>query len=166
MNGGLGDIWTLAWTFGLLSLFAIGGAASAIPEMHRIAVDLHHWMTDAQFADAFAISQLSPGPNILIVTLIGYQVAGVAGGFYAHQALFIDANQFDFMRSAVTFLYVILGGASNPFGPIVGAAIVTLLPEMLRVVQDWRMTIFGTLLVVIAIWRPDGLLPSLRSRST
>jgi len=87
MNGGLGDLWTLAWTFGLLSLFAIGGAASAIPEMHRIAVDLHHWMTDAQFADAFAISQLSPGPNILIVTLIGYQVAGVAGGVVATAAM-------------------------------------------------------------------------------
>ncbi len=80
--------------------------------------------------------------------------------FTPTRRLFIDANQFDFMRSAVTFLYVILGGASNPFGPIVGAAIVTLLPEMLRVVQDWRMTIFGTLLVVMAIWRPDGLLPS------
>ena len=87
MNGSLGDIWTLAWTFGLLSLFAIGGAASAIPEMNRIAVDLHHWMTDAQFADAFAISQLSPGPNILIVTLIGYQVAGVAGGLVATLAM-------------------------------------------------------------------------------
>ena len=87
MNGGLGDIWTLAWTFGLLSLFAIGGAAAAIPEMHRIAVDLRHWMTDAQFADAFAISRLSTGPNILIVTLIGYQVAGVAGGLVATLAM-------------------------------------------------------------------------------
>jgi chromate transporter len=87
MNGGPGDIWTLAWTFGLLSLFAIGGAASAIPEMHRIAVDVQHWMTDAQFADAFAISQLSPGPNILIVTLIGYQVAGLAGGVVATAAM-------------------------------------------------------------------------------
>ena len=61
--------------------------------------------------------------------------------------MFIDANQFDFSRSAVTFLYVVLGGAANPLGPLVGAAIVTLLPEMLRVVQDWRMTVFGTLLV-------------------
>jgi branched-chain amino acid transport system permease protein len=69
------------------------------------------------------------------------------------------------MRSAVTFLYVILGGAGNPFGPIVGAAIVTLLPEMLRVAQDWRMTVFGTLLVLIAIWRPNGLLPGLRPRA-
>jgi len=95
---------------------------------------------------------------------LGALIAGIAGGFYAHQALFIDANQFDFMRSAVTFLYVILGGAGNPFGPIVGAATVTLVPEMLRVVQDWRMTVFGMLLVAMAIWRPDGLLPALPSR--
>lgn len=89
---------------------------------------------------------------------LGAMVAGFAGGFYAHQALFIDANQFDFSRSAVTFLYVVLGGVSNPLGSILGAAIVTLLPELLRVVQDWRMTVFGTLLVVMAVWRPDGLL--------
>jgi chromate transporter len=60
---------TLAWTFGLMSLFAVGGANAAIPEMHRIAVDVRHWMTDKQFADVFAISQMSPGPNVLIVTL-------------------------------------------------------------------------------------------------
>jgi branched-chain amino acid transport system permease protein len=102
----------------------------------------------------------------LLSFTLGALIAGVAGGFYAHQALFIDANQFDFMRSAVTFLYVILGGVGNPFGPIVGAVIVTLLPELLRVVQDWRMTIFGTILVIMAIWRPDGLLPGLRTRRT
>ena len=56
-----------------MSLFAVGGANSAIPEMHRIAVDVQHWMTDKQFADVFAISQMSPGPNVLIVTLIGYR---------------------------------------------------------------------------------------------
>jgi len=78
---------TLIWTFGLMSLFAVGGANSAIPEMHRAAVDVHHWMTDKQFADVFAISQLSPGPNVLIVTLIGYSVAGVAGALAATVAM-------------------------------------------------------------------------------
>ena len=76
MNSDGNPIWTLAWTFGLMSLFAVGGANSAVPEMHRVAVDVQHWMTDKQFADIFAISQLSPGPNVLIVTLIGYSVAG------------------------------------------------------------------------------------------
>src|SRR6478609_7878226 len=55
-------ILTLAWTFGVMSLFAVGGANSAIPEMHRVAVDVHHWLTDKQFADVFAIAQMSPGP--------------------------------------------------------------------------------------------------------
>ena len=66
------NVSTLVWTFGLMSLFAVGGANAAVPEMHRIAVDVQHWMTDRQFADIYAISQLSPGPNVLIVTLIGY----------------------------------------------------------------------------------------------
>jgi chromate transporter len=87
MNSGANPIWTLAWTFGLMSLFAVGGANSAIPEMHRIAVEAQHWMTDKQFADAFAISQMSPGPNVLIVTLIGYSVAGVAGALVATLAM-------------------------------------------------------------------------------
>jgi chromate transporter len=80
---GIGTLWTVAWTFGLMSLFAVGGANSAIPEIHRIAVDVNHWLTDKQFADVFAISQLSPGPNVLIVTLIGYQVAGILGALVA-----------------------------------------------------------------------------------
>ena len=87
MNSDPNPIWTLAWTFGLMSLFAVGGANSAIPEMHRVAVDVHHWMTDKQFADVFAISQMSPGPNVLIVTLIGYSVAGIAGALVATLAM-------------------------------------------------------------------------------
>ncbi|MGB8400498.1 chromate transporter [Bradyrhizobium sp.] len=83
MNSNASPISTLVWTFGLMSLFAVGGANSAIPEMHRIAVDVQHWMSDRQFADVFAIAQLSPGPNVLIVTLIGYSVAGVAGALAA-----------------------------------------------------------------------------------
>jgi chromate transporter len=80
-------ILTLALTFGVMSLFAVGGANSAIPEMHRVAVDVHHWLTDKQFADVFAISQLSPGPNVLIVTLIGYAVGGLGGALVATVAM-------------------------------------------------------------------------------
>jgi chromate transporter len=78
---------TLASYFMLLSLFAVGGANAAIPEMHRIAVDVMHWMSDRQFADMFAIAQVSPGPNIIIVTLIGYHVAGLAGAAVATGAM-------------------------------------------------------------------------------
>jgi len=87
MNSEANPILTLVWTFGLMSLFAVGGGNAAIPEMHRIAVDVQHWMTDKQFADVFAISQMSPGPNVLIVTLIGYSVAGVGGALAATLAM-------------------------------------------------------------------------------
>jgi chromate transporter len=87
MNSEQSPLFALISTFALLSLLAVGGANAAVPEMHRIAVDVHHWMTETQFADAFAISQLSPGPNVLIVTLIGYAVAGVAGALGATVAM-------------------------------------------------------------------------------
>jgi chromate transporter len=87
MSSPINALLTLAWTFGLMSLLAIGGANSTIPEMHRVAVEVQRWMTDAQFADMFAISQLSPGPNVLIVTLIGFHVAGIAGALIATFAM-------------------------------------------------------------------------------
>ncbi len=70
---------TLGLYFALMSLFAIGGGMSAVPEFQRLAVETKGWMTDREFTDLFAIAQVSPGPNILLVTLIGYHVAGFAG---------------------------------------------------------------------------------------
>lgn len=87
MNSESDPVWALVWTFGLMSLFAVGGANAAIPEMHRVAVEVQHWMSDKQFSDVFAISQLSPGPNVLIVTLIGYSVAGIPGALAATLAM-------------------------------------------------------------------------------
>ena len=73
--------------FALLSLFAVGGANAAIPEMHRVAVEVMRWMSDRQFADMYAIAQMSPGPNVIIVALIGFHVAGFAGAGVAITAM-------------------------------------------------------------------------------
>jgi chromate transporter len=87
MSSDSNPLFAIALTFATMSLFAVGGANSAIPEMHRVAVEVRHWLTDRQFADVYAISQLSPGPNVLIVTLIGYSVAGIAGALVATLAM-------------------------------------------------------------------------------
>lgn len=87
MRDDAGTLLTLAGYFALLSLFAIGGANAAVPEMHRLAVDVMHWMNDRQFTDLFAIAQVTPGPNVIIVTLIGYHVAGVIGAVVATLAM-------------------------------------------------------------------------------
>jgi len=75
-----GDILaTLALQFTIMALLALGGATAVVPEIHRQAVELRGWMTERQFADMFAIAQAFPGPNVMIVTLVGYHVAGLAG---------------------------------------------------------------------------------------
>ncbi len=82
-----GTLLTLAGHFALMSLFAIGGANSAVPEMHRLAVEVERWMTEQQFTDMFAMAQVTPGPNVIIVTLIGYHVAGLLGALITTLAM-------------------------------------------------------------------------------
>jgi chromate transporter len=77
----------LTGQFLLLSMLSIGGANAILPEIHRRVVDLEHWMTDADFAQLFALSQAAPGPNVLIVSLVGWKVAGVVGGVVAMLAM-------------------------------------------------------------------------------
>lgn len=96
------------------------------------------------------------------VFAVGGALAGVAGALYAHYASFIDPAQFGFHRSAEIFIMVLLGGMGNFLGATLGAVTVTLLPELLRFLQDWRMTFFGTLLVVMMIVRPWGLVGARR----
>jgi chromate transporter len=79
MKGDSDILLTLALQFAMLSLLAFGGANAVVPEVHRQAVELRGWMNEREFADMFAISQAAPGPNVMLVTLIGYHVAGVAG---------------------------------------------------------------------------------------
>jgi chromate transporter len=77
----------LAVQFAIMSLLALGGANAVVPEMHRQAVELRGWMDERQFADMFAISQVAPGPNVMLVTLIGYHVAGFSGALVTTLAM-------------------------------------------------------------------------------
>jgi chromate transporter len=77
----------LAVQFTALSLVAFGGANAVIPEMHRQAVDVNHWMTNQDFAALFAIAQAAPGPNFLVTTLIGWKAAGLPGALVATAAM-------------------------------------------------------------------------------
>ena len=66
--------------FALLSLLAVGGAITTAPDMHRYLVHQNGWITDAQFTSSIALSQASPGPNVLFVALLGWNVGFNAGG--------------------------------------------------------------------------------------
>jgi chromate transporter len=69
----------LAGTFAWLSLLQFGGTNTVVPEMHRQAVDVYHWMDARTFGSLFALAQLAPGPNVMIVSLVGWRVAGLMG---------------------------------------------------------------------------------------
>src|SRR5690348_13311739 len=73
----------IAARFAALSLVAIGGINAILPEIHRVVVDVEGWMTSAEFADLFALAQLAPGPNAMVVALFGWKIAGVAGALVA-----------------------------------------------------------------------------------
>jgi chromate transporter len=73
--------------FSLCSVIAVGGATSAVPEMHRQAVDVHQWISDRSFTELFAIAQASPGPNVVFVALLGHYIGGVPGALIAMFAM-------------------------------------------------------------------------------
>ena len=77
----------LFWQFAVLSLFAIGGGGSAVPEMHRQTVEIAQSLSDRQFSELFAIAQAAPGPNIMFVALLGHFIAGAPGAAVATVAM-------------------------------------------------------------------------------
>jgi len=78
------DWWALFGHFLSLSLLAIGGAITTAPDMHRYLVEERHWLTDAQFTSSIALAQAAPGPNVLFIALMGWNVGvNAAGGMGA-----------------------------------------------------------------------------------
>lgn len=96
-----GLLLALAMEFALISLMTIGGGVAAIPEMHRVVVDVHHWMTSETFANLYALAQAAPGPNLIIVTLIGWETAGLAGAAVATLAICSPAFAVTYCASRV-----------------------------------------------------------------
>jgi len=88
---------------------------------------------------------------------IGSIIVGMGGGLYAHYFSFIEAQNFNIALSITVVLYVLLGGTQSVLGPLVGAAVFTLLPELLRGSQSWRYVVFAAALIVLMALRPQGL---------
>jgi chromate transporter len=87
VSDGEGRVWLLALNLVVLSFLAIGGVAPILPELHRQVVEVEGWMTSQRFTDLFAIAQASPGPNFLVVSLVGLDVAGWPGAVAATLAI-------------------------------------------------------------------------------
>ncbi|MGR6835143.1 branched-chain amino acid ABC transporter permease [Syntrophomonas erecta] len=93
---------------------------------------------------------------------LGSFLGGLGGGLYAHYMFFINPQDFGFMKSIELLNMVVLGGMGSIPGTILGAIILTLAPELLRVVAEYRLLFYGALLVILMIFRPNGLLGDVR----
>jgi chromate transporter len=83
---------SIAQIFAKVSVVSVGGISVMIPEVHRQVVELNEWMNNAQFASVFALSQVAPGPNILLMSLVGWRVAGWAGMAVATMATILPTT--------------------------------------------------------------------------
>lgn len=105
---------------------------------------------------------LSPTWIKLSAFAIGAAFAGFAGCFFAARQGFISPESFTFIESAMILAIVVLGGMGSQMGIVLAAIIMTVLPEVAREFNEYRMVMFGLLMVVMMIWRPQGLLPMKR----
>jgi branched-chain amino acid transport system permease protein len=94
----------------------------------------------------------------LLAFSIGGFIAGLGGGYYAHYALYIDSDNFGIVRSVEILIYPLVGGIATVWGGVLGALLLTSLTEALRVARDFRMEIYGCIIVLTMIFRPQGFL--------
>ncbi|MGI8607976.1 MAG: branched-chain amino acid ABC transporter permease [Candidatus Dormibacteria bacterium] len=107
------------------------------------------------------LAALSQGINVpvykMIAFVFGAAIAGFAGALESHLNFFIDPTEYGVARSIQVLVFAVVGGFSNVVGPIVGAVFLTVLPEIARQARDYRDVISGVILILVIIFRPQGM---------
>ncbi|HEY7632062.1 MAG TPA: chromate efflux transporter [Thermoleophilaceae bacterium] len=148
-TGGLG---ALCWTAFKVGALSFGGGFVIIPLMQGDAVHVHHWMTDAQFVNAVALGQVTPGPVVHTVAAVGYAAAGIGGGLLAALVGFapsfafilIGAERFDRLLANARVRAFLAGAAPAAIGAIVGSAV----PLTGALSETWQYVVLGA----AAVW--------------
>jgi len=166
--GGLGGgvLLSVAWVAVKVGALSYGGGFVIIPLMQSDAVSHYHWMTGAQFLNAVALGQITPGPVVQTVAVVGYAAAGLAGGILASVVAFspsfafilLGAHRFDQIRGN-RMARAFLGGAGPAaIGAIYGSA----MPLTRALSHPWQYAVLaGALLLLLALRR--GVVPTLLS---
>ena len=140
----------------ILNLNVVGGASGyPVPAHIGFGVSVTAVRDDERVADLMGLSVR--GVQSAAFTA-GAALAGLAGALYAHHFNYIEAQNYGVLFSIYVVLYVLLGGTQTVYGPLLGAAVFTLLPELLRGAAAWRYVIFACLIIAIMSLRPQGVL--------
>ena len=155
---GGGKLLSLAWVALKVGALSYGGGFVIVPLMQSDAVDRHHWMTDAQFLDAVALGQITPGPVVHTVTAVGYAAAGVGGALLAAAVAFspsfafilLGAGRFDRLRADRRARAFLDGAGPAAVGAILGSAV----PLAEALTETWQyLVLAGAALLLLALRR-------------
>jgi chromate transporter len=152
-----GGLLALAWVAFKVGALSYGGGFVIIPLMQHDAVDTYHWMTDAQFLNAVALGQVTPGPVVHTVAVVGYAAGGVGGGLLAALVAFAPsfamilagARRFDTLRASPTMRAFLDGAGPAAIGAIAGAAI----PLALALSEAWQLGVLAAAAVALFVLR-------------
>jgi chromate transporter len=150
---GGGKLLSLAWVAFKVGALSYGGGFVIIPLMQSDAVDRHHWMTDGQFLDAVALGQITPGPVVHTVAVVGYGAAGVGGALLAAAVAFspsfafilIGARRFDRLRADRRARAFLDGAGPAAIGAILGSAV----PLAQALTETWQAVVLAAAVVVV-----------------
>ena len=147
-----GGLLSLAWVAFKVGALSFGGGFVIIPLMQHDAVHTYHWMSNAQFLSAVALGQVTPGPVVQTVAVVGYAAAGVGGGLLASFVAFtpsfvfvlVGGSRFDWLRRNLSIQAFLTGAGPAAIGAIAGATI----PLALALSHLWQAGV----LVLAALW--------------
>jgi branched-chain amino acid transport system permease protein len=146
--------WVISGTLLLVVLLALNLMDSrtgrALRALHGAAVA----------ASAMGIDTAKAKTAVFVLAAL---TAALAGGLFAHQQAFVSPDSFNFFVSIELVTMVVLGGMASTYGAILGAVILTFLPELLVVFEDYEVIIFGAILMLIMIFMPQGIVGGLRA---
>jgi branched-chain amino acid transport system permease protein len=149
---GIPQYSTFFWVFGC--------AVLVIVVARRVATSTHGRALFAIRDDEVAAEALGVDTTRykVLAFVLGAFFAGVAGGLFAHFLSYLNPSSFTFLKSIEVIAMVVLGGMGSISGSVMAAVILTLLPEVLRPVKEYRMVLYSLMLIVLMITRPQGLL--------
>ena len=160
---GGGVLLSVAWVAFKVGALSYGGGFVIIPVMQADAVNHYHWMSAAQFLNAVALGQVTPGPVVQTVAVVGYAAAGIGGGLLASAVAFapsfafilIGAHRFDRLRSNRGVRAFLDGAGPAAIGAILGSAI----PLALALSQPWQYAVLAAAAIALLLRR--GVVPTL-----
>ncbi len=136
------------------------GVIAVVRLSHNLARSTHGRALFAIRDDEVAAESLGVNTSAykVLAFVLGSFFAGIAGALYAHYDSYLNPSSFTFLRSIEVIAMVVLGGMGSVSGAVLAAIVLTVLPEVLRPVKDYRMVIYALMLIILMITRPQGLL--------